>query len=799
MTRSVEIFPRMFRHLPASELTVRGLKKAKFTKMTDIQRATLLHALAGRDILGAAKTGSGKTLAFLIPVLENLYRARWGPQDGLGALIITPTRELAAQIFRVLRDIGFNHSFSAGLIIGGKSFEEEQTRILRMNIIIATPGRLLQHMDETPAFTAQNLKMLVLDEADQLLELGFKDTLNNILSNLPEARQTMLFSATQTTSVKDLARLSLAEPEYLAVHQDASAKTPEGLVQSFAVLELGSKIDFLASFITSHRRDKTIVFLATRKQVQFVYDMFCQMRPGVPLLLIHGKQSQKKRIHMYNAFNKGAAAVLFATDVAARGLDFAGVTWVLSLDAPDSIRTYIHRVGRTARLGKGGRAVLVLLPSEVGLADQLEQAQVPLTQVQANPEKLTSSLAFMRAAIARDPELKESAVRAFRAYARHVYVASDKSVFDVDALPLDEFAKSLGLVTQPKLKFLSSSRTAEESKARAHARKNFSYRKQAEMEKLIALMDGDSDESDESEDGMDGKGKKKKDKKKDKKKKKKKDKKKKKKKEKKMAKMMAALKPPSMSESGDGGSSGSESSGGEFMTMKRKDHGLDPTLEAMGEVKEPGMLTEAEMEEMAAAAAARNKRKEKKKRKRIRVDDFAENKTVFSDSDSDGDVADARVYGDGRWDALRERMAKEDEVDKAREREAHRAKRLAARIKAKIRAQGLLGQITVEEYLARQDEMEGRVGSVHGKRKPQQAASGEGEVMVSGLEPMDPEELRRLNAELLGELGSGGSSDDGEGSDDEESGEGGDDGEEEESEEGGEEEDERPKKRRKHL
>jgi ATP-dependent RNA helicase DDX10/DBP4 len=199
-----------FDQLPLSYKTKDALTRANYEKMTEIQASSLLHSLGGRDILGAAKTGSGKTLAFIIPVLENLFRRKWTKQDGLGALILSPSRELALQIFEVLRTVGKYHTFSAGLVVGGvKNFEEEKQHIVDMNILVATPGRLLQHMDKTFGFNTENLMMLVLDEADRLLEYGFKDEVNAVISNLPKERQTLLFSATQTKSIKDLARLSL--------------------------------------------------------------------------------------------------------------------------------------------------------------------------------------------------------------------------------------------------------------------------------------------------------------------------------------------------------------------------------------------------------------------------------------------------------------------------------------------------------------------------------------------------------------------------------------------------------------
>uniref|UniRef100_A0A668ARE0 ATP-dependent RNA helicase n=1 Tax=Myripristis murdjan TaxID=586833 RepID=A0A668ARE0_9TELE len=162
-----------FSDFPISRRTLRGLQEAQYRQPTEIQRQTIGFALQGRDVLGAAKTGSGKTLAFLIPVLECLYRQQWTAMDGLGALIISPTRELAYQTFEVLRKVGKNHEFSAGLIIGGKDLSSESERIHRTNIVICTPGRLLQHMDQTADFHASGLHMLVLDEADRILDMGF--------------------------------------------------------------------------------------------------------------------------------------------------------------------------------------------------------------------------------------------------------------------------------------------------------------------------------------------------------------------------------------------------------------------------------------------------------------------------------------------------------------------------------------------------------------------------------------------------------------------------------------------------
>ncbi|XP_055658293.1 probable ATP-dependent RNA helicase DDX10 [Falco peregrinus] len=444
-----------FSDFPLSKKTLKGLQEAQYRVVTEIQRQTIGLALQGKDVLGAAKTGSGKTLAFIVPALELLYRHQWTSADGLGVLIISPTRELAYQTFKVLRKVGKNHEFSAGLIIGGKDLKEESERIHHINMLICTPGRLLQHMDETSYFYASDLQMLILDEADRILDMGFADTMNAIIENLPKKRQTLLFSATQTKSVKDLARLSLKDPEYVWVHEKAKFSTPATLDQNYVVCELQQKVNMLYSFLRSHLKKKSIVFFASCKEVQYLFRVFCKLQPGLPVLALHGKQQQMKRMEVYTCFVRKKAAVLFATDIAARGLDFPAVNWVIQFDCPEDANTYIHRVGRTARYKEGGEALLVLLPSEEkGMVEQLAQRKVPVSEIKINPEKLTDIQKRMQAFLAQDQELKDKAQRCFVSYLRSVYLMKNKEVFDVFKLPLAEYALSLGLAMAPRVRFL---------------------------------------------------------------------------------------------------------------------------------------------------------------------------------------------------------------------------------------------------------------------------------------------------------------------------------------------------------
>jgi ATP-dependent RNA helicase DDX10/DBP4 len=443
-----------FSDLPLSQTTASGLEASHFKTLTDIQSKALPLALKGNDILGAAKTGSGKTLAFLIPVLENLYRQKWTELDGLGALIISPTRELAIQIFEVLRKIGRYHTFSAGLVIGGRSLQEEKERLGRMNILVCTPGRMLQHMDQTAAFEVDNLQMLVLDEADRIMDMGFQSSVDAIIEHLPKQRQTMLFSATQTKKVSDLARLSLREPEYVSVHEAAASATPSTLQQYYVVTPLPEKLDTLYSFIRSNLKAKIIVFMSSGKQVRFVYESFRHLQPGIPLLHLHGRQKQTARLEITSKFSASKNSCIFATDVVARGLDFPAVDWVIQLDCPEDADTYIHRVGRTARYERAGKAVLFLDPSEEeGMLKRLEHKKVPIQRTKPREKKQQSIKNQLQNMCFQDPELKYLGQKAFVSYTRSVFVQKDKDVFKMTEYDLEGYAASLGLPGAPKIKF----------------------------------------------------------------------------------------------------------------------------------------------------------------------------------------------------------------------------------------------------------------------------------------------------------------------------------------------------------
>ncbi|GBG28054.1 ATP-dependent RNA helicase dbp4 [Hondaea fermentalgiana] len=516
--------PKMFDDVALSGMTLSGLERGKFVTMTKIQQLAIPHALVGRDVLGAARTGSGKTLAFVVPLLERLFRLGWTPGLGLGAVIISPTRELALQIYEVLRVVGYRHGYTAGIVMGGSDFRREQANVHQLAVMIATPGRLLQHLEQTPTMDASQVQMLVLDEADRLLDLGFKKQLTRILEYMPKTRQTMLFSATQTKSVKALARLSLRRPEYVSVlnmdevqkkiptgpdadkkqldkameavveggmrNDRGKAPTPANLAQAYTVCQLPDKMDLLYSFIRSHLKSKSIIFLSSCRQVQYIDAVFRKLRPGVPLMCMHGKIKQQRRMHIYYEFIQKPAAVLFATDIAARGLDFPGVDWILQGDCPEDVPTYIHRVGRTARFKNRGNSLLLLLPNEApAMVAKLREANIPIVEKKVNPNKQQDVQRKVSGEVAKDPELRLIGQKAFKSYLRSVYLQSDKSVFDVNKLPMGAYAQSLGLANTPRIKFKGLS--GDEGRKELRKLKETSHA----LAKLNALMEMEGDEA----------------------------------------------------------------------------------------------------------------------------------------------------------------------------------------------------------------------------------------------------------------------------------------------------------------
>ncbi|KAJ2012511.1 ATP-dependent RNA helicase, partial [Coemansia sp. S85] len=377
---------------------------------------------------------------------------KFKPRNGTGAVIISPTRELALQIFGVARDLLQFHSQTFGIVIGGANRKAEADKLVKgVNLLIATPGRLLDHLQNTKGFIFKNLKTLVIDEADRILENGFEDEMKAIIKILPqEERQTMLFSATQTTKVEDLARISLKQgPLYINVDEGKEQATAEGLEQGYVMCESDRRFLLLFTFLKRNLKKKVIVFFSSCNSVKYHAELLNYI--DVPVLDLHGKQKQQKRTNTFFEFINADKGILLCTDVAARGLDIPAVDWIIQYDPPDDPRDYIHRVGRTARAGGQGRSLLFLLPSELGFLRYLKQAKVPLNEYQFPPSKVANVQSQLEKLIEKNFYLNKSARDGYRSYLQSYASYQLKNIFNVNLLDLQKVGKAFGFTVPPNV------------------------------------------------------------------------------------------------------------------------------------------------------------------------------------------------------------------------------------------------------------------------------------------------------------------------------------------------------------
>ncbi|KAL0225134.1 hypothetical protein RCL1_003046 [Eukaryota sp. TZLM3-RCL] len=453
MTMDSSIFTTVrFDALNISPKTKDSLAKMGFEFLTRIQADCLDPALSGKDLLGSARTGSGKTLAFLIPALEVLTKAQFTPRNGTGVLIISPTRELALQIYGVARDLLAPYSHTHGVIMGGANRKAEVEKLRKgVNLIVATPGRILDHMQNTEGFLFSNLALLIVDEADRCLDVGFEQDMKQIITKLPRTRQTLFFSATQTDKVNNLAKMALRPRDtvYVGVDDGRKQATVDGLDQGFVVCPAELRLLLLFTFLRKQKRKKVIVFFSTCAAVSFYADLFNFI--DFPVLSLHGKQKQQKRTSTFFSFMEAESGILFCTDVAARGLDIPAVDWIIQYDPPDDPKEYIHRVGRTGRGGNdAGKALLFLMPSELDFLKFLKKSRVPLFEFDLPQAKLQRSVQLqIEQLVSKNFSLHKSARDGFRAYIQAYASHSLKTVFDVNSLDLQGIGKCFGFTTPP--------------------------------------------------------------------------------------------------------------------------------------------------------------------------------------------------------------------------------------------------------------------------------------------------------------------------------------------------------------
>ncbi|HYX82988.1 MAG TPA: DEAD/DEAH box helicase [Gemmatimonadales bacterium] len=345
---------------------VRAVTDEGYAQPTPIQAQAIPLALAGRDLIGSAQTGTGKTAAFVLPILQRLASGKRGT---LRALILVPTRELAEQVAASIRAYG-RHTHLKGTAIYGGVGMDPQTRALRggVDIVVATPGRLIDHMERGHADFSQ-LEVLVLDEADRMLDMGFAPDVRRILSALPDERQTMLFSATISPEVDALARRALNG--HASVEIGRRAQTAEGIEHVIVAVDKLQKRGALAAILKAKPAGQTLIFTRTK----FGADKLAAVlkREGVPANALHGDKAQSNRQRTLNRFRDGTAEILVATDIAARGIDIDGIRMVVNFDVPTDPEVYVHRVGRTARAGARGVALTLISPDEWLLMADIER------------------------------------------------------------------------------------------------------------------------------------------------------------------------------------------------------------------------------------------------------------------------------------------------------------------------------------------------------------------------------------------------------------------------------------------
>jgi ATP-dependent RNA helicase RhlE len=359
-----------FNDLGLAEPLLRAISAENYTAPTPIQAQAIPYLLEGRDLLGIAQTGTGKTAAFALPILQRLSANPVPRKRGaVRALVLTPTRELAVQILENFRSYGQHLGLRSAVIFGGVGQGPQVDNLARgLDVLVATPGRLLDLMNQRHA-DLRDVSILVLDEADRMLDMGFIHDVKRIVATLPKERQTLFFSATMPNDVEKLANNILKEPVRIEVTPPAT--TVERIDQRVYFVDAGNKNALLADLLKDQAIERVLIFTRTKHGADRVVKHI--ERIGVDAQAIHGNKSQNARQRALNDFREGNTRVLVATDIAARGIDVDGITHVINFEIPNVPETYVHRIGRTARAGRDGIALTFCDASEKGLLRDVER------------------------------------------------------------------------------------------------------------------------------------------------------------------------------------------------------------------------------------------------------------------------------------------------------------------------------------------------------------------------------------------------------------------------------------------
>ncbi|XP_061657693.1 ATP-dependent RNA helicase DDX55 isoform X2 [Syngnathoides biaculeatus] len=440
------------------------LRELNFTHMTPVQAACIPLFMSNKDVAAEAVTGSGKTLAFVIPVLEVLLRREEKLKKmQVGALVVTPTRELAVQISEVIGHFLQKFpQFTQMLMIGGNNPMEDVEKFKEngANIVVATPGRLEDMFRRKGdgadlAASVKSLDVLVLDEADRLLDLGFENSLNAILSFLPKQRRTGLFSATQTQELDKLVRAGLRNPVRVVVKEKgvadgAARRTPSALSNYYTVCRADRKFNELVAFLRQHKHQKQLVFFSTCACVEYFGRALETLVRKVPVHCIHGKMKHKRN-KIFSDFRAAKSGILACTDVMARGIDIPDVNWVLQYDPPSSASAFVHRCGRTARIGNRGNALVFLLPMEESYVNFLSINQKCPLQKMAAVSDVVDVLPKVKALAQADRAMFDKGMKAFVSYVQAYAKHECSLIFRVKDLDFASVARGFALLRLPKM------------------------------------------------------------------------------------------------------------------------------------------------------------------------------------------------------------------------------------------------------------------------------------------------------------------------------------------------------------
>ena len=403
-----------FHNLGLSKPLLDALAAKNYSQATPIQLQAIPTVLTGRDLLGIAQTGTGKTAAFMLPSLDRLAADRNIPKPGqIRMLVLAPTRELASQIAASAETYGRFMRLSVGVIFGGVPNSKSVRTVARgLDVLVATPGRLLDLIDQR-ALSLRELEILVLDEADQMLDLGFIHALKRIVSLVPAKRQTLFFSATMPKAIKELADKYLTNPAEVAV--TPVAKTADRVNQKVVMVNQPEKTALLTMFLKAEEVERALVFSRTKHGADKIVRML--EAAGVAASAIHGNKSQGQRERAIAQFKSGEVKVLIATDIAARGIDIPGVSHVINYDLPEVPEQYVHRIGRTARAGAEGKAIAYCSPDERGLLrdiERLTRLKIDLAPLPDNFVQAAAELKRLKPAPAKQEQPRRQPSRSFK-------------------------------------------------------------------------------------------------------------------------------------------------------------------------------------------------------------------------------------------------------------------------------------------------------------------------------------------------------------------------------------------------